>query len=959
MERIRQTNPGLEKFLQSEPENQYCADCGTKNPRWASVSLGIFICTNCAGIHRKLGVHISFVQSCTIDKWKPEWIVKFSKMGNRVAKLYYEYHVKDEDVEKAFPGNNVRINVMTINGRTNFHQIQYSDDQFAVGGDGISEEAGRRFEEWIRRKYELKEFVLDPELPEPKVIVQRGGQLLPIEVYEMHLKGGSSSSGNHYNGQQQREQQQQFDDNNRNQYENFDQGAAGGGGVQPPGASSSSSNVKKKKKKKSASFAEDMNHGTFYATMNEEENYDNNDSNANNFGYSNFGGGGGYDEEEGANAGSDQTRSPRDEDNMNFASSSARANRNNKFDKNSEQNDQSFSFFPKTVSGDYMFGDNGQESSPPVTSSRKKSSSSRAPVDQGGAGSASTSGRRESTTRAAASSSSSTVRPPGASSSSSRGLQPPTAPGAQMNYASASSRGGPHVGPHLMSPQRQMNYMPGYAGPPPQHPLYAGGTMVPPGSMPYGSMGSAGAQPMPMQMPPASMQQPYPPYNYPGGGGGPMPSSPNLMQPQQGGGYNTTLGGNYMNPPNFNAYNSPPPAPYNPAAVPLQPGMPPQLHQQPTVLNPQMVQQIQQNQQQREFLDQLNLVGKKEKKGPNSAEQDLEAELELPNVDLAQLAAIFGLNVPLDEIIPESKQTPAEQQAAQAKRDKAEKLRQQEKQAASQNQKPPVDHVTIGIKKREEWRMLMNCNAENSDETDENLKKAKNLKKRYSEAVNAVCNLFNGQGGGLFDELLKQFDRDKMIIPYGLNIHQKKFIIEQTDLKGTKGSAKEEKEKVEMKNASTQTDDRLLLHFIQEKLLLQSKKLLEKSICFVCFFRRFYFVLHRSLLRFSSTRTVMRKRITAKFIYFSSFQNWLPFPAAVGWAACQGRRRTISTTVRAWYLLRPVGDGDRRRVVESVACSTSDTIFEWFGKVDLCLSKDQMKNCTTWDGAIAFEETAK
>ncbi len=461
-------------------------------------------------------------------------------------------------------------------------------------------------------------------------------------MYEMHLKGGSSSSGNNYNGQQQQqqEQQQQFNDNNRSQYENFDQGAGGG----PAGAtSSSSSNVKKKKKKKSASFAEDMNHGTFYATMNEEENYDNNDSNANNFGYTKFGGGG-NEEDEGANAGSDHTRSPREEEQMNFGTSaSARANtRNNNFDKTSEQNDQSFSFFPKTVSGDYMFGDNGQESSPPATSSRKKSSSSRTPLDQGGAGSASTSSRRESTTRAAASSSSSTVRPPGASSSSSRGLQPPTA-GAQMNYASA-SRGGPHVGPAgmsqppLLSPQRQMNnFMPGsYSGPPPQHPAY-GGAMMPPGSMPYGSnMGVAGAQPMPMQMPPASMQQPYPPYNYQGGG--PMPSSPNLMQPQQGGGCNNTMG-NYMNPPNFNAYNSPPPAPYNPAAVPLQPGtMAPQPHQQPTVLNPQMVQQIQQNQQQREFLDQLNLkIGGKEKKGRNSA--DLEAELELPNVDLAQLAA--------------------------------------------------------------------------------------------------------------------------------------------------------------------------------------------------------------------------------------------------------------------------------------------------------------------------------
>lgn len=93
VDRIRETNPGLDIFLESHPENAICADCGTKVPRWASVSLGIFICTNCAGIHRKLGVHISFVQSCTMDKWKPEWIEKFSKMGNKIAKMYYEHGI--------------------------------------------------------------------------------------------------------------------------------------------------------------------------------------------------------------------------------------------------------------------------------------------------------------------------------------------------------------------------------------------------------------------------------------------------------------------------------------------------------------------------------------------------------------------------------------------------------------------------------------------------------------------------------------------------------------------------------------------------------------------------------------------------------------------------------------------------------------------------------------------------
>ena len=51
------------KQLQLELENQQCFDCGQAQPQWASVNNGIFICMNCAAMHRSMGVQISFVRS--------------------------------------------------------------------------------------------------------------------------------------------------------------------------------------------------------------------------------------------------------------------------------------------------------------------------------------------------------------------------------------------------------------------------------------------------------------------------------------------------------------------------------------------------------------------------------------------------------------------------------------------------------------------------------------------------------------------------------------------------------------------------------------------------------------------------------------------------------------------------------------------------------------------------------
>lgn len=50
----------LEEIL-AQPDNGICADCGCSDPQWASISLGVFLCIECSGVHRGLGVTVSKV----------------------------------------------------------------------------------------------------------------------------------------------------------------------------------------------------------------------------------------------------------------------------------------------------------------------------------------------------------------------------------------------------------------------------------------------------------------------------------------------------------------------------------------------------------------------------------------------------------------------------------------------------------------------------------------------------------------------------------------------------------------------------------------------------------------------------------------------------------------------------------------------------------------------------------
>ncbi|KAK9874956.1 hypothetical protein WA026_005771 [Henosepilachna vigintioctopunctata] len=120
------------------PGNNLCVDCDATNPDWASLNLGVLVCIECSGVHRNLGSHISRVRSLDLDKWPPGHLSVMLAIGNTLANSVWECNTQ---------------------GR------------MKPGPNSSREEK----EQWIRWKYESKEF-----LPPPNNSMPLGQQLVDV-----------------------------------------------------------------------------------------------------------------------------------------------------------------------------------------------------------------------------------------------------------------------------------------------------------------------------------------------------------------------------------------------------------------------------------------------------------------------------------------------------------------------------------------------------------------------------------------------------------------------------------------------------------------------------------------------------------------------------------------------------------------------------------------------------------
>ncbi|XP_020502051.1 arf-GAP with dual PH domain-containing protein 2 [Labrus bergylta] len=166
--------------LVRQPGNNVCADCGAPEPDWGSCTLGVFVCLNCSGLHRNL-LTLNRVKSIRLDLWEDSLVKFMQERGNSAAKaifekcvpaFYYRPQQKDCIVLKE-QWIRAKYERKEFTGDNCFHRQAYSSDMF----EAILWKKGKDKKQFLKRIFLLsrKDFTLKYFIKEdsksPKAVI--------------------------------------------------------------------------------------------------------------------------------------------------------------------------------------------------------------------------------------------------------------------------------------------------------------------------------------------------------------------------------------------------------------------------------------------------------------------------------------------------------------------------------------------------------------------------------------------------------------------------------------------------------------------------------------------------------------------------------------------------------------------------------------------------------------------